>query len=694
MYSKIGQIERLYARKITVFAYYFLLSFFSSGCACGLVFLPSVVIVNSYFHHKRGLANGIITSGSGAGLLVLAQLVNYLLEEFSLDGALLVLAGVLLNTCVFSSVYRPPIDGQRNSGEPNSLEAAAHVTPQSGSTDSGLLSSPSLSPSVETISAQGKDLDGPCRQNDSGAPEIKALNDIREQNFSIENLEGSLKSAEEYTSYGPNHSGYMTGMHQTESFEIGSDDPVNDVDETELAQPEATLLNPNKEHDVPQYNGKLVNLYNGKKGLAYHEVGTRQTVLNTSLKNVYRHGHCETTGWDPHQLWKSAHNLPTQAAWPQHDNLHFSAHDVTQWGYTSTKRNKTKLGLQPLAQRLVSLGNPRYQRHSRSCHDHYQISTGKSVQTENYNQSNSSCNQQLCHPDHRSRDHLPQYHYHQNHQHSHHACHPSELDHGSNLYLTGSISTLRNLHLKHILHLATSQDVDHFPTQEAKMYGSKFHPSHGSKSHISEFGLPSSLPFLAKSKLSRSSKSHLSEHNTALLSADVKDSAPCHENAESSLPFSSKQSLQVLSTGPQNPTYSESSLPVSQWSLDMDTMQVMDAVEVESSSQISLVMPPSGYTLPQLLKMPCFYLFCVGSCLIQIGYPIPSIFLADLAYQQGLGTASTAVIMGVMGKVSGAHELISFSFRFDEMRMSLDERLLIDLAGSVKITPFVRCIYY
>ncbi|GFR69626.1 monocarboxylate transporter 12 [Elysia marginata] len=154
-----------------------------TGCACGLVFLPSIVIVNSYFHEKRGLANGIITSGSGAGLLVLAQLVNYLLQEFSLDGALLVLAGVLLNTCVFSCVYRPPHQQTRAPVKEVGKENDMSLTPRSGSTDSGLLLSPSLSPSLETVASVdlcGSDTEvnvrrtSACEQNFTGEGESES----------------------------------------------------------------------------------------------------------------------------------------------------------------------------------------------------------------------------------------------------------------------------------------------------------------------------------------------------------------------------------------------------------------------------------------------------------------------------------------------------------------------------------------
>ncbi|BFZ06798.1 hypothetical protein BsWGS_09837 [Bradybaena similaris] len=101
--------------------YVFIATFgFLGGCSCGLVFIPSIIIVNEYFHQKRGIANGIISSGSGVGLLVLGPIINQLLDAYSLDGTILILAAVLLNMCVFSSLYRRP--GHSLQREPSLLD--------------------------------------------------------------------------------------------------------------------------------------------------------------------------------------------------------------------------------------------------------------------------------------------------------------------------------------------------------------------------------------------------------------------------------------------------------------------------------------------------------------------------------------------------------------------------------------------
>lgn len=72
-----------------------------------MVYLPSVLMVNSYFNQKRGIAQGIVTSGSGVGILVLAPLMEVLLENYGWRGAVLISAGLVLQLCVCSLLMRP-----------------------------------------------------------------------------------------------------------------------------------------------------------------------------------------------------------------------------------------------------------------------------------------------------------------------------------------------------------------------------------------------------------------------------------------------------------------------------------------------------------------------------------------------------------------------------------------------------------
>ncbi|KAH9519547.1 hypothetical protein Btru_002989 [Bulinus truncatus] len=113
------------------FASSLFMAFLIMGCACGLVFLPSVIIVNAYFHNLRGVANGIICAGSGAGLVVLSLLIKYLLDNYTLDSTILILSGILLSMCVFSCLYRPPpsfVKHSRNNSHSSSSNLTIPVT--------------------------------------------------------------------------------------------------------------------------------------------------------------------------------------------------------------------------------------------------------------------------------------------------------------------------------------------------------------------------------------------------------------------------------------------------------------------------------------------------------------------------------------------------------------------------------------
>jgi MFS family permease len=85
-----------------MFVFYVLL-----GIGIGLVFLPSVMIINQYFNRKRSLANGILTSGAGIGLLVMASVTEKSIEAFGWRGSLLVCASFTVQLCVCASLMRP-----------------------------------------------------------------------------------------------------------------------------------------------------------------------------------------------------------------------------------------------------------------------------------------------------------------------------------------------------------------------------------------------------------------------------------------------------------------------------------------------------------------------------------------------------------------------------------------------------------
>jgi MFS family permease len=65
------------------------------------------MIINQYFNRKRSLANGILTSGAGIGLLVMASVIEKSIEAFGWRGSLLVCASFTVQLCVCAFLMRP-----------------------------------------------------------------------------------------------------------------------------------------------------------------------------------------------------------------------------------------------------------------------------------------------------------------------------------------------------------------------------------------------------------------------------------------------------------------------------------------------------------------------------------------------------------------------------------------------------------
>ena len=64
-------------------------------------------MMNKYFTKRRGLANGIAFSGSGLGASVFPFFYQYLTTEYSVRGALIVVAGLWFNMSVTGALMRP-----------------------------------------------------------------------------------------------------------------------------------------------------------------------------------------------------------------------------------------------------------------------------------------------------------------------------------------------------------------------------------------------------------------------------------------------------------------------------------------------------------------------------------------------------------------------------------------------------------
>nr|XP_020657911.1 monocarboxylate transporter 9 isoform X1 [Pogona vitticeps]XP_020657912.1 monocarboxylate transporter 9 isoform X1 [Pogona vitticeps]XP_020657913.1 monocarboxylate transporter 9 isoform X1 [Pogona vitticeps]XP_020657914.1 monocarboxylate transporter 9 isoform X1 [Pogona vitticeps]XP_020657915.1 monocarboxylate transporter 9 isoform X1 [Pogona vitticeps]XP_020657917.1 monocarboxylate transporter 9 isoform X1 [Pogona vitticeps] len=77
------------------------------GLGCGLLYTATVTITCQYFDKRRGLALGLISTGSSIGLFIYAALQKELIELYGLDGCLLIVGALSLNILACGSLMRP-----------------------------------------------------------------------------------------------------------------------------------------------------------------------------------------------------------------------------------------------------------------------------------------------------------------------------------------------------------------------------------------------------------------------------------------------------------------------------------------------------------------------------------------------------------------------------------------------------------
>lgn len=83
---------------------------FFPGFGFGLIYLPAIVSVTCYFEKKRSLATGIAVCGSGLGTFLFAPITDYLIAEYGWRGAMMIIAGLVLNCAILGALFRPVPD--------------------------------------------------------------------------------------------------------------------------------------------------------------------------------------------------------------------------------------------------------------------------------------------------------------------------------------------------------------------------------------------------------------------------------------------------------------------------------------------------------------------------------------------------------------------------------------------------------
>ncbi|XP_033956700.1 monocarboxylate transporter 9-like [Pseudochaenichthys georgianus] len=77
------------------------------GLGCGLVYAATLTITCQYFDKRRGLALGIVTTGTSVGAFIYASAQNELIVMYGLDGCLLIIGAIALNLMACAGFMRP-----------------------------------------------------------------------------------------------------------------------------------------------------------------------------------------------------------------------------------------------------------------------------------------------------------------------------------------------------------------------------------------------------------------------------------------------------------------------------------------------------------------------------------------------------------------------------------------------------------
>ncbi|XP_072932577.1 monocarboxylate transporter 12 [Epargyreus clarus] len=77
------------------------------GIGLCMIYTSSVLTVGFYFERWRALATGLSLCGSGVGTFVFAPVTKMLIDKYSWDTTLLVLAGLILLCVIFGAMFKP-----------------------------------------------------------------------------------------------------------------------------------------------------------------------------------------------------------------------------------------------------------------------------------------------------------------------------------------------------------------------------------------------------------------------------------------------------------------------------------------------------------------------------------------------------------------------------------------------------------
>ncbi|VDO10789.1 unnamed protein product [Rodentolepis nana] len=80
------------------------------GLGLTLVFTPALIVCTIYFERRRATALSLSLAGAGFGAFFIPQLITYLLQIYGYRGAMLLMAGIVLNYVVSGAIFFTPIE--------------------------------------------------------------------------------------------------------------------------------------------------------------------------------------------------------------------------------------------------------------------------------------------------------------------------------------------------------------------------------------------------------------------------------------------------------------------------------------------------------------------------------------------------------------------------------------------------------
>ncbi|XP_076453767.1 monocarboxylate transporter 14-like isoform X2 [Babylonia areolata] len=78
-----------------------------AGTGLGLMYTPTIVVINFFFHRRRTVITGLALSAAGIGIMGTPVLSRFLIDLFSWRETMMILAAVSAHVCVFGAVMFP-----------------------------------------------------------------------------------------------------------------------------------------------------------------------------------------------------------------------------------------------------------------------------------------------------------------------------------------------------------------------------------------------------------------------------------------------------------------------------------------------------------------------------------------------------------------------------------------------------------